>query len=83
MRFITLLATSTITFVSAIKQCVKTQEDGYMGQTKTQVDYALENLDKVVQEIETWYQTTGVPTIESHKKQVFEAALAEVEQRKG
>jgi hypothetical protein len=83
MRFITLLATSTITFVSAIKQGVKTQEDGYMGQTKTQVDYALENLDNVVQEIETWYQTTGVPTIESHKKQVFEAALAEVEQRKG
>jgi hypothetical protein len=61
----------------------KTTTEGYGGQTKTAYSYDLENLDQVQEEILGFYQEEAKPFIEKHRSQVYEAALAEAEQKYG
>jgi len=75
--------TALISFAAAVKQGTETQTEGNMGQTKTFKEFAIEDLDEVQTEIETWYKETANPFIKEHRKMVFEAALAEAEQKYG
>ena len=47
--------TALISFAAAVKQGTENQTEGNMGQTKTLKDFAIEDLDEVQAEIESWY----------------------------
>ena len=66
----------------AIKQSSTTYQTD-AGQTATTYDWGMENLADVQAEIENWYEDTAKPYLSSHKQEVFDAALASIEQEKG
>jgi Zn-dependent M32 family carboxypeptidase len=46
-------------------------------------DYSIESLDEVQAEITTWYGDVASPFIKAHRDQVYQAAIAEAEEKYG
>jgi hypothetical protein len=87
MKFATIIA-ATLATANAVKQTTmqmgsKTESDGFMQETVTDVTYAAVDLDQIQADIEAWYSNTASPFIADHKNMVYKAALAEMEAEHG
>jgi len=59
------------------------QTDANMGETLTAVTYEVESLTDIRTSVDDWWSTKAKPFIVDHRDLVYEAAIAEAEEKYG
>ena len=56
---------------------------GNAGQTETRFNYAVEDLDGLQDDVESWFKSVAKPFLNEHRNIVRELALAELQEERG